>query len=360
MQAAKDVVLSEKPTISDDSNNLETSLLDDLLTNISMLASVYHKRADSFVSRARTVSHREDDDEYSEGQDSGHSSALVPEMATAGSSSSSGPTYPAALKAAPVPDLLGDLMGFDSGIDPVESATTALSSEPPLPLLLSAASGKGLQISGQLIRQDKNVFYSLKFENHSQTPLDGFMIQFNKNTFGLAAGGPLQLPVLQPSESASTLLPMKLFQNVSEGPPNSALQVAVKNNQPAIVYFKDKIPLQALFVEDGRMERATFLETWKALPDSHEVAKELPNALITNVDATVEKLATSNLFFIARRTLKDTNQEVLYFSGKVPPSIPFLVEFTCKVGSCGVKCAVKTPTPEMAPLFFEAIEALLK
>jgi AP-1 complex subunit beta-1 len=52
--------------------------------------------------------------------------------------------------------------------------------------------------------------------------------------------------------------------------------------------------------------------------------------------------------------------QVLYFSGKVPPSIPFLVEFTCKVGSCGVKCAVKTPTPEMAPLFFEAIEALLK
>lgn len=52
--------------------------------------------------------------------------------------------------------------------------------------------------------------------------------------------------------------------------------------------------------------------------------------------------------------------QVLYFSGKVPPSIPFLVEFTCKVGNSGVKCAVKTPTPEMAPLFFEAIEALLK
>ena len=51
-------------------------------------------------------------------------------------------------------------------------------------------------------------------------------------------------------------------------------------------------------------------QTWKALPDSHEVAKELPSALITNVDATVEKLATSNLFFIARRMLKDTNQEV--------------------------------------------------
>lgn len=52
--------------------------------------------------------------------------------------------------------------------------------------------------------------------------------------------------------------------------------------------------------------------------------------------------------------------QVLYLSGKVPPSIPFLVELTCKVGYPSVKCAVKTPTPEMAPLFFEAIESLLK
>jgi hypothetical protein len=51
-------------------------------------------------------------------------------------------------------------------------------------------------------------------------------------------------------------------------------------------------------------------QTWKSLPDSHEVAKDLPNALITNVDATLEKLATTNLFYIARRVLKDTNQEV--------------------------------------------------
>lgn len=108
------------------------------------------------------------------------------------------------------------------------------------------------------------------------------------------------------------------------------------------------------------MERATFLETWKSLPDSHEVAKDLPNALISNVDATLEKLATTNLFYIARRVLKDTNEEVLYLSGRVPPSIPFLVELTFKTGVPSVKCAVKTPILEMASLFFEAIESLLK
>jgi len=64
---------------------------------------------------------------------------------------------------------------------------------PPLPVLLAATAGQGLQISGQLTRREGKVFYNLKFENHTQTPLDTFMIQFNKNTFGLAAGGPLQV-----------------------------------------------------------------------------------------------------------------------------------------------------------------------
>lgn len=66
-------------------------------------------------------------------------------------------------------------------------------SRPPLPVLFPATSGQGLQISGELTRREGKVFYNLKFENHTQTPLDKFMIQFNKNTFGLAAGGPLQV-----------------------------------------------------------------------------------------------------------------------------------------------------------------------
>ena len=62
-----------------------------------------------------------------------------------------------------------------------------------MPVLLPSATGQGLQISAQLTRQDGQVFYSLLFENNSQVPLDGFMIQFNKNAFGLAAAGPLQV-----------------------------------------------------------------------------------------------------------------------------------------------------------------------
>lgn len=53
---------------------------------------------------------------------------------------------------------------------------------------------------------------------------------------------------------------MVVFQNMSQGPPSSLLQVAVKNNQQPVLYFNDKIPMHIFFTEDGRMERASFLE----------------------------------------------------------------------------------------------------
>ncbi|KAG1359685.1 beta-adaptin-like protein C [Cocos nucifera] len=368
-EAAKDVVLAEKPVISDDSNQLDPSLLDELLANIATLSSVYHKPPDAFVSRAKAAP-RPDDDEYPDGGETAYSES--PSHAVDGAPAPSSPsTAPSAstrqpvpvpapapsLPAAPTPDLLGDLIGLDNAIVPVDQPATPPSG-PPLPVLLPSSTGQGLQISAQLMQRDGQIFYSLLFENKSQAVLDGFMIQFNKNTFGLAAAGPLQVPPLQPGASASTLLPMVLFQNVSPGPPTSLLQVAVKNNQQPVWYFNDKISLHVFFVEDGRMERANFLETWKSLPDANEVTKELTNSVVNSVDVTLERLAASNVFFVAKR--RNTNKELLYLSAKIPRGIPFLIELTVVVGIPGVKCAVKSPSPELAPLFFEAMEALLK
>ncbi|KAJ0263432.1 Beta-adaptin-like protein C [Hirschfeldia incana] len=342
-EAAKDVVLAEKPVITDDSNQLEPSLLDELLANISTLSSVYHKPPEAFVTRLKPTVQKTEDEDYVEGSETEISGNPV-----------DGPA-PVAATPAPVPDLLGDLMGTDdAAIVPVDDYTT--SSGPPLPVVLPASSGQGLQISAQLTRQDGQVFYNMLLENNSQSVLDGFMIQFNKNSFGLAAAEPLQVQPLQPGASARTMLPMVLSQNMSPGPTNSLLQVAVKNNQQPVWYFTDKIVLHALFSEDGRMERGTFLETWRSLPDSNEVQKDFPGITITSIDSTLDLLAASNMFFIAKR--KNGNQDVLYLSAKVPRGVPFLIELTAMVGQPGLKCAVKTPTPEIAPLFFESLEIL--
>lgn len=73
----------------------------------------------------------------------------------------------------------------------------------------------------------------------------------------------IQVPQLLPGTSASILLPMVLFQNIAPGPPNTLLQVAVKNNQQPVWYFSDKLSLLVFFSEDGRMERSAFLEVAK-------------------------------------------------------------------------------------------------
>ena len=99
-------------------------------------------------------------------------------------------------------------------------------------------------------------------------------------------------------------------------------------------------------------------QTWRSLPDSNEVSKDFPGIMVNGVEATLDRLAASNMFFIAKR--KHANQDVFYFSAKMPRGIPFLTELTTVVGIPGIKCAIKTPNPEMANLFFETIETLLK
>ncbi|KAL3498881.1 hypothetical protein ACH5RR_041613 [Cinchona calisaya] len=365
-EAAKDVVLAEKPVISDDSNQLDPSLLDELLANIATLSSVYHKPPEAFLTRIKTTQRTEEDD-YADGSETGYSespahaadsSASPPATSSSAQYAASQPVAAPAAPAAPalVPDLLDIGLNNSGAIVSVDQPTTPAS--PPLPVLLPAATGQGLQISAQLIRRDGQIFYNMLFENNSQIPLDGFMIQFNKNTFGLAAGAPLQVPQLQPGTSASTLLPMVLNQNISPGPPSTLLQVAVKNNQQPVWYFSDAISFLVFFAEDGKMERSTFLETWKSLPDSNEVSKDFPGIVINSAEVTLDRLAASNMFFIAKR--KHANQEVLYLSAKIPRGIPFLIEITAVIGIPGLKCAIKSPSPELSPLFFEALENLLK
>lgn len=132
-QAAKDVVLAEKPVISDDSNQLDPSLLDELLSNIATLSSVYHKPPEAFVTRVKTAAQRSEDDEYPDGIEGGYAespAAGVDGIASPQTSSGSvpqsaagqaAPAQAASPPAVPVPDLLGDLIGLDNNaIVPVD------------------------------------------------------------------------------------------------------------------------------------------------------------------------------------------------------------------------------------------------
>lgn len=64
-EAAKAVVLSERPVIEDDTSKLEPELLDTLIRQIATLSSIYHKPPELFVTRANIrASADTDEDEY--------------------------------------------------------------------------------------------------------------------------------------------------------------------------------------------------------------------------------------------------------------------------------------------------------
>ena len=90
-EAAKAIVCSQKPTIQDDTNLIEANLLDELVGNLSNLASVYHKRPSAFVDRKKAAADADDYEEAEEPEEvveagkgaavaGGASAAAVPTM----------------------------------------------------------------------------------------------------------------------------------------------------------------------------------------------------------------------------------------------------------------------------------------
>lgn len=81
------------------------------------------------------------------------------------------------------------------------------------------------------------------------------------------------------------------------------VQVAIRNNQQGVFYFNDQIPLTALMQEDGRIEPAAFVQTWKNLPEANETQKELPIS-ITSLDSVKSRIQAANIFLMAHKQVK--------------------------------------------------------
>ncbi|OUC48863.1 adaptin domain protein, partial [Trichinella nativa] len=285
---AKEVVLSEKPLISEETDLLEPTLLDELICHIGSLASVYHKPPAVFldsnqVSRKAAsgqavdgmganatpnmlIDQLDDKPRVIPAQDS-----LVADLLNLDLSGSAEPQYQSGYGQAPMSNALDDLLGLGSdgllgsvnnfaptaptaaasnlappGLESNSSSgfhgilgdifgqpLTSSSHVAPKQVWLMATSGKGMEISGTFARRNQKIYMDLTFTNRSMQPLRGFAIQFNKNS------GPVQK--MDP------------------------LMIAVKNDID-IFYFSCIIPIYVLFADDGQMDKRLFLQAWKDIP----------------------------------------------------------------------------------------------
>uniref|UniRef100_A0A8C1RB63 AP complex subunit beta n=1 Tax=Cyprinus carpio TaxID=7962 RepID=A0A8C1RB63_CYPCA len=233
---------------------------------------------------------------------------------------------PTALGIAPaVGGGLGDLFDLGGGVGMPTGSYVA-----PKTVWLPAMKAKGLEISGTFARRGGIIQMDLTLTNKAMSVMTDFAIQFNRNSFGLAPAGPLQvLTPLSPNQTIDVSLPLSTSGPVMKMEPLNNLQVAVKNNID-VFYFSCQYPLSLIFVEDGKMERQVFLATWKDIPNDNEAQFQIKDIHL-NSDAASNKLQGSNIFTIAKRTVE--GQDMLYQSVKLTNGIWVLAEMRIQTGN---------------------------
>jgi AP-1 complex subunit beta-1 len=189
-EAARAVVLSHKPEIGDDTFNIEPALLDELISQISTLSSVYHKPADSFVVKTLHESAEEDEDNEEEGEEGGtmdDSTGVSP--ATYATSAPNGGGGGG-----------GNLLDLldDDGPAPAPAARPVAAASPggaagasvKFQPLVSAEVGHGISIVGAMQKRNGQMSLDMTITNSTSTPVQSLAIQLNKNGFGLAPPNP--------------------------------------------------------------------------------------------------------------------------------------------------------------------------
>ncbi|XP_022831534.1 AP-1 complex subunit beta-1 [Spodoptera litura] len=375
--AAKEVVLADKPLISEETDLLEPTLLDELICHISSLASVYHKPPTAFV----------------EGRGAGVRKSLP---ARGGSSTHEEPAQPTVIpNQLHGESLIGDLLSMDIGGPPPApaptsnldllaggldvllgggpepgptSGTTGLLGDifgvttapasyvPPKQCWLPADKGKGLEIWGTFSRQNGQPRMEMTFTNKAMQAMSGFAIQLNKNSFGVFPSGGLSVGAVPAGAAADAPLALATTGPVQRMEPLNNLQVAIKNNVD-VFYFACLIPVHILFTEDGQLDKRVFLTTWKEIPAANEVQHTLSN-VTGNADSIAQKMTLNNIFTIAKRNVE--GQDMLYQSLKLTNNIWVLLELKLQPGNPEATLSLKSRTVEVASCIFQAYEAIIK
>jgi AP-1 complex subunit beta-1 len=365
-EAAKLVVLGDKPVIEDDTFRLDPTLLNTLISQIATLSSVYHKPPEAFVvKRGAGGSIPEQSDESDEEEDDYEDEHDV------GGSSGGGGGGSGDRNAVDLLDMGGmgisDAGGGGGGSTGVgKYAPTA-----PMNRVCGPEKSGGIEVFAGFVQIRKKIRMEMEVKNIAAGhDIKMFAIQLNKNAFGLspATNQIVFNPPVGPGATGETHVdlittPNMLAPTPPGQPASPQVQVAIKNLQSGTVfYFAVNFNFEALFSPDGKMERSAFIETWKSIDDRNELYGTVPDLPrdSCDIESVQEKFEANNIFFIARRPVPNAEgQEVVYFSMKTVTGMAFLAELTFKKGVNACKICLKTENSSYGALAKQALESLL-
>jgi AP-1 complex subunit beta-1 len=272
-EAARVVVMSEKPSLSDDSFNLDPALLDDLISQIGSLASIFHKPAEQFVIRANNhpSSDDEESDDEEDGEDQSGDDIPTPSYYSNPTSNAS----PVAVSSASN-DLL-DLMD-DLPVPPsIPVSTVPTSNVVKLPLVTDTEKSQGITISGAMAKGNNNsITLECDVSNSGSTPVQQLAIQFNKNSFGVAPAQPnINLPIsISNGSTCSISISLTVTpQMLDSANVSGKIQAAMKNMATSgVFYLIIPIAIDALFAVGYNMEPNALVAAWKGIPENLDVS----------------------------------------------------------------------------------------
>ncbi|KAL3767887.1 hypothetical protein ACHAW5_010130 [Stephanodiscus triporus] len=374
-EAAKLVVLGDKPVIEDDTFRLEPNLLNVLVGQIATLSSIYHKPPEAFVVRAKRgpvggddlgvgdvgeeIEEGDEEEDYEDENDVNNGGGGGDLLDMGGLS----------VNNASAPAVGGGGMGGMFG-----APSPAAASEPGARMSKVCAPDKsgGIELWAGFRQAGGTVALELDVRNvSSNVPVSNLAIQLNKNSFGLSptnqqivCNPPVPVGGTRRHSVELVVNPNMLAQVPAGQPASPQIQVAIKNITTGLVfYFAANFALEALFSADGALERAAFIESWKSIDDKKELygtVSDLPPAS-TDIDQVAAKFKMHRIFLIARRPVPNAEgQEVAYFSMRTTTGMAFMAELTFKKGVNAAKVCIKTENVAYGVQAKVALETLLR
>jgi AP-1 complex subunit beta-1 len=259
-----------------------------------------------------------------------------------------------------------DLLGLDGDDDPF---STPAAPPPPaskgveLVQVLGAdkagptSQKTGLRILAGIERSSGETVMHLRFENQSvDRTMSGFAIQINKNPFGLAPKGALDVRPVAPGGSSDTTVGLVSGQLLSGQPLTNPLylQVAIKQDVD-VFYFTVQHHLESVLTETSAMDQEAFRVKWQEWQGDRMASFTGVSNRSWSTDSMTEHLRHANLGFVAAR--QAAGEEKSYFSCTLVNQLAILVE----VGVAGdnVRVVVRAQVPVLLPHMQQSMARLL-
>ena len=229
-EAAKQIVMGEKPNISDETGDIESIQLDKFIEELGRLSSIYLKPAEAITSRKRDYvieKHIDDEEEVVEYDSSGKKLEVT-----------------------------GDLLGLQENI--------TIQAKVPMQEVLNkdtpgVSGNAGIKIDMAFQREGSEIILEGRFTNQSNAVLSEWAMQFNVNCFGMTLSEGLILPDISPGASKYTKIPISTSGTLDGSSPTVPLliQMAVKTSLD-IFYFQTPCMYTVFLTENGRFSKEEF------------------------------------------------------------------------------------------------------